>query len=353
MRKVNHWFERYKLEYEHLAIFRMVFALFFLLFSGFPRFDWMSDYPDFFYRPNLSIATFFDTFPPDWFFHIINVTLPLLAVFIFVGFKTFWSSLLFGVLLIIAYSFTFAFGKINHSHFIPYTAIIFAFSGWGKCFSLDQHFKSLNLTFNVIPFYALIVSFSYFTSGFAKLINGWLNWENQASYGYLIQNYFLTEEKTFIASQILTINSLLFWKFVDYSVVFIETMPLLFLLLFRKRLFRFSLLLVALFHLLVYLTFNISFAYYPLFLCLFIIDWTKSPTIKKTIEYLNTFSTLLQNKLKMTIIISILFFSYVFILYSGLADYDGDFPFTHTVSLFLSFAIVLYFYVENKTNRNG
>ena len=141
----NNWINRNPLSVEHLALFRILFATFYLFtFGGIYRFDWMASFPSFFYNPPPSFGSLFDSFPNVYFLHGVNLVLPVLAIFVLMGYKTRYTSLLFGLLLIVNSSFLNSFGKISHSHLVPFTALIFAFSGWGAKFSFDEFLNKID-----------------------------------------------------------------------------------------------------------------------------------------------------------------------------------------------------------------
>ena len=351
-KKFKSWIDSLYLPLDHLAIFRIFFSLFIFFFIGYPRFDWIASFPDFFYSPSLSIASFFDSFPSQNFFVIINFLLPLLILFVLVGYKTFWTSILLGILFIVVSSFEFAFGKINHSHFIPFTLMLFSFSGWGKRLSVDfylsnkieikQHAKSAK---NVLPLYALIISFSYFTSGFSKLVGGWLELDFQAAYAYLVKNFYFIERQAYFSSYALDVNSLFIWEVIDYIVVIVEMIPLFFI--FNKKVFSIGLFFIVCFHLIVYLVFNISFGFYPLLLCVFIINWKESQTIVHLLRFFTNNIQWLSKRLFVLIFISVFYLFYIVLMYSNIENLGGEYPLGYPLSLLLSFIITLYFFIES------
>ena len=349
--KFNIWMDSFPISLEHLALFRIFFAVFLYSFTGFPRFDWIASFPDYFYSPPPSIASFFNDFPGETFFYVMNFLLPLLMILVLVGYKTFWVSVLLGLGFILVFSFEFAFGKINHSHFIPFTLLLFSFSGWGKRFSVDYFLdrekknKYPAPQKNILPLYALIISFSYFTSGVSKLYGGWLNTDFQAAFGYLIRNYYFTERQSLLSSFALNLKSTFLWEMIDYAVVVIEILPFCFL--FNKRVFSISLFLLGLFHFLVFLIFNISFVFYPLLFCVFIINWEKSRSIARLVRFFTGKTKFLSRPVFVVGFVSGLYLFYIILMYSNIGNLGGEYPLGYLLALLFSFIVLLYFCLES------
>lgn len=353
----NNWINMNPLSKEHLALFRILFAGFYLFtFGGIYRFDWMASFPSFFYNPPPSLGLFFDSFPNVYFLHGVNLALPLLAICLLMGYKTRTTSLLFGLLFIVNATFLNSFGKISHSHLIPFTVLIFAFSGWGNKFSFDEFLdnKKANIkkrNFNVIPFYGLIISFAFFTSGFSKLIGGWLDIDYQATrYLMCVNAEFLDRYNLLTSFFIDHVQSKIIWEIIDYTIVIIEIVPLL--LLFYPKYFRVSMFLIATFHIGVYFLLNISFGFYPLLYLVFIIRWSDSPTIKKIIEIAEKYKVF--NYKKLYVLLSVLIYAiYIFILYAfDLKGEEGQ-SINLLISLFVSYVIVFYFICEPFFTKKG
>lgn len=349
MNNIFQTWTKQSLSKEYLAIFRVLFSLFLFFFIGFPRFDWISSYPDIFYNPYPSFASLFEGFPNRSVFVVLNFLLPLGILFILVGFKTKIASIGVSIVLIISSSFVFAFGKIEHSHLINFTPLIFAFSGWGGKYSVDAMLqKQNNKNVNVIPFFGLVIAFSYFTSALSKILGGWLDFEYQAAYSYLILNYHFIGRTDLLSTFFLNIHSTVFWEIVDYIVILCELLPLCFL--FNRKLFSFSLYNLAVFHVLVYLLFNISFAFYPLLFLVYLINWEKSSIVRCIILIIE------KNKNRVTKLLILCVFIVLYVFYISMMNIDfgyGEYPLGYVISLFLSFIFVSVFYFEKLLINNG
>lgn len=333
------------------ALFRIVFSLFLISTISLYRYDWISDFPVEFYQPPLSIMSFYTDFPSKLVLQFFNLFIPILSIFVLLGFQSVISSLLLGISFIIVYSFVFSFGEISHVHFIPFTLILLSFSGWGNSFSLDLmlrkkwgNYKYIKVKMNVYPYYALLISFSYFTSGFSKFLGGWLNVNFQASYYHINKFILQNGQRGILADYLLSFESKIFWEVCDYIVVAIEILPFIFLL--HLSFFRKSLLFLAFFHVLVYFLLDISFGFYPLFYLIFIVRWETSylvGSLKRILNSVYSFKILLILGL-----ISIFFTAgmIVFFYLDCLVAYKIALLLIDA-SLFLSFALVLLFYWES------
>jgi len=353
----NNWINRNPLSVEHLALFRILFATFYLFtFGGIYRFDWMASFPSFFYNPPPSFGSLFDSFPNVYFLHGVNLVLPVLAIFVLMGYKTRYTSLLFGLLLIVNSSFLNSFGKISHSHLVPFTALIFAFSGWGAKFSFDEFLNKRKLhikkrDFNVVPFYALIISFAFFTSGFSKLIGGWLDINYQATRYLMCANAeFLDRYNLLTSFFIEQVHSRIIWEIIDWTIVTIEIAPLL--LLFYPKYFRISMFLIATFHVGVYFLLNISFGFYPLLYLVFIIRWSDSSTIRRMCEIGEKYN--IANYKKFYILLALLIYTiYIFILYGVDLKAEEGQSINLLISLFISYLLAFYFFCEPLFKKKG
>lgn len=329
-----------------VAVFRIIFSFFCLVsVVGVLRVETLVQYPSSFFSPQIFVAYLFGKLPDVYTLNVISVLNVVFLVAMLLGFKTRWSSILFGLTYIVSTSFIYAFSKIGHQHFIPYTAIIFAFSGWGQKFSIDSFLQNPHKkakSYNIYPFFTLIVAFSFFTSGGAKILGGWLDPHFQAVRFYLLRDVtFVGRHNILTDFAVHGITSKFFWEFMDYFIVVIETLPLF--VLFYPKIFRFLFFLLASFHVGVYLTMNITFGMYPIIYLPFIVNWENSFLVRWLAR---TFEILMVDKKRMFVagillaIVSLyLHFRFNFNGPLGLSLQRG-------VTLILSYIVVLYFFVE-------
>ena len=244
---------------ESVSIFRIITGFFILLFNG-NSFSWLGDAPRaFFDPPLLSLSIFFTRFPPKAFFSTIEVILLVCTLFITLGIRARLSTLVYVVLSIIAYSFQYSLGKIDHNFLFLALLICMSFSGWGSKLALvpdtlrksDSPAKSLSLL-------SILVCFAFFSAGFAKGVK-WMNvdFSKSGSAHWFYSGYYVMG-RTYMLAPLVKNVPFFFFKLMDYAGVIFELSPLLCLLISRKS-WHVWLLVACIFHLLNLLVLNIPF----------------------------------------------------------------------------------------------
>lgn len=258
--RFDRWiFEGYPISLDGLALYRILFAAFFLIF-GVPKFGWVSQLPDFFYYPvAISIAPFFQGFPPAWFTQGSSLLLSLGFVLLLFGWRTRWVSLSIFVLVIVNRTFGFSLGKIDHDIMLWLTLLCMAFSHWEGRYSLDaldgRERPPQTWTVSLV---ALLLGFAMFSAGLPKLMGGWLDPGTQATRGYLFQMFHGGGRQALLAPWLIQIESAWFWEPLDWFAVWFE---LLFLpAVFFPRWFRFMVGVAVVFHVGNYVMLNIGFS---------------------------------------------------------------------------------------------
>ncbi len=349
MDRFSAWLEEYNLSPEQLALVRIATSASFLLFSGMYHFEWMGEFPPVFFHPHPSLASFFHRFPPVLVLHLFNFSIPLFAVMLLAGYRTKLASYGFAISFIICYSFAWAFGQINSTILVPLFTFIMAPSGWGYKYSMDAYLdqglkKSSGGQTFWVNYLAMFIAFAYFTSGFIKIAGGWLSVSSQATYGYLITNYYVTHRTAILAPFLIHFHSKIFWEAGDYFTAIAEVSPLLTLL--YPRYFRLSLFCIATFHILVFLGLNISFGYYPLLLTVFIVDWKRSAIVRNTIVFFDkNASTFFRpaNWYWFAFIYAV----YMVVFYArGYSSWLNGYPVEVSISLFITYALMVIFFIE-------
>ena len=274
--RLDHWiFEEYRVPPRALSLFRIVYATFVLLFIGVPPFRWIGGKPDIFFDPQQYgfVNLFFDGFPGVYFFWGLDVLVTLLFVFLLFGFRTRGVSWLLALGLFTGFSWSYAYGKINHDTLLmALVPLVMGFSGWGAYYSVDQRRSATpgRERYWPVALLALLLGFGMFSAGMPKLLSGWLDPTTQAVRGYTIRQHY-----DFFADQLLTpimmhYENPLFWELLDYSAVLFEVGFLL--AAARQPLFRFFVMLAVVFHLANSLMLNIDFSR-NIALYLLFIDW--------------------------------------------------------------------------------
>ena len=244
---------------ESLALFRIVFGLFMLLFST-PYTAWLGSVPQaFFNPPYLSFANLVKDFPPAPFFYALDILAVLLLGCITLGIKARFSSLAFFVVAVLGNSFAYSFGKIDHSFLVLALVFCMAFSTWGTRYALlpdkPHSFDNRRLSLSV---FAVMVAFGMFTAGFLKAIY-WIDFDTSTS-GFLRWFYsgYYTLGRTELLAPLVAYMPTSFFELADYTAVVFELGGFVFLLLGRRA-WRSWLLAAAAFHLINTLVLNINF----------------------------------------------------------------------------------------------
>ena len=222
-------------------------------------YEFLGGMPADFYAPPPGPMMFFDHFPSEAIFRVLQGLLIGALISLFLGFKTKSVSILTGLLLLTIKGFVYSLGKINHDILLAVVPLVMAFSGWGGVYSIDairadksiSHAQSWTLTL-----LALILGFMMFTAGLPKILGGWLDIHSHAAQGHFFKQYFVRGRQDLLASQALNINATI-WECMDYLTVLFETSFLL--AIFHTRSTRIYICFAVLFHFSLMMILNISF----------------------------------------------------------------------------------------------
>ena len=286
--RINSWFEllineEYQSNSDWLALFRVIYSSYFLIF-GIPLFFWIHNNPDILFDPPIySLANFFEGFPPLEILVLFDLSIITLLVFLLFGFKTRFTSILLSLVLIISLSFKFSFGKIDHSILLVILPLVLSGSGWGNKLSIDSIYsenKESKISFNnSFPLFimALLIGFGYFSSGYAKA-PAWLSADinSHGVRSWVLNAKFISEKPALLLSFFAEIKNPIFWKTLDFSAVIFELT--FFIAVFRKEWFKLYLGIAVIFHfantLMIYIPFRSMMVIFLLF-----IDWNKGTLI--------------------------------------------------------------------------
>lgn len=282
--KFSDWiFNSFQVTPEGLGLFRIFTALFIFCFlmPSTEMYDFVGSLPDDFYAPPPGPMWLFDGFPPEEFFFILHLILSVLLVFLLVGYKSQWTSILIGLVLLIIKGFFYSVGKIDHDLLMSLTSIVMAFSGWGNAYSVDvlrsdNEDQYRGVASWPLTLLALFIGFMMFTAGFPKILGGWLQIDTQATVGHLVNQYFGKERQDLLAGVMLQIDGPLFWEFLDYTTIIFEIGFLV--AIFHPKTTKIFISFAVLFHFSIMVMMNISFLHnfvaYAAFLDWEIIDKT-------------------------------------------------------------------------------
>ncbi|MDX1640087.1 MAG: hypothetical protein R3220_00215 [Balneolaceae bacterium] len=257
-------FESYSVSGEGLGLFRIIASLFILFFlipgMGFEHYRYLSELPPDFYNPPPGPMQLFDQFPPFVVFQILYSLVALSVLGMLVGYHTKISSILSGIFILMLQGLVYSIGKVNHEILVPLVPIVMSFSNWGNCFSIDSlkpEGEQKNVESWPLVLLSVFIGFMMFTSGWPKILGGWLDPSTHAVKAHLLNQFFVKEREAFLAAQAIQINSEIFWEFLDWITIIFE---IGFLVSVRKaKWFRFFLIVAVCFHFSTKMLLNISF----------------------------------------------------------------------------------------------
>ena len=295
-------FDSFQVTPEGLALYRICFAAYFLLF-GVPSFVWIGDNPAAFYDPPISLAYFFNSFPSYAVLQALSTLICLLFIMLFFGYHTRFVSVLLTISLIIANSFRYSFGKIDHEILPVIVPLVMSFSAWGSRCSVDAVLETTTAQGQPqapqaptwpITLVALCISVGFLSAGLPKLFR-WIdfNLSTHGVHAWVIQSFFMREHPTLLLPVFAKVTNPYFWEALDMLAVAFELGFAVALLI--PHLFRAYIGFAIVFHFLNHLMLNIPFVEYISVYMLFlnwdhlfsyldskkIIDWIKRLTTLK------------------------------------------------------------------------
>jgi hypothetical protein len=264
-------FFSYPLSSHQLAFYRMIYASFALFVIGIPQYTWIASLPGAFFHPPLSVAAAFSGFPPRPILQLFGIALVILFFALLFGYRTRTTSVLITLVGITAESFAYSFGKINHArHLFFFLPLVMSCANWGAVLSIDAsrppRSRSQETRTWPITLMSLLLGFSMFTSGWPKLLGGWLDPTTPVVKEKVFQWHY-AERQEHLVGFFTTLDSPVFWEFLDWATVVFELGFLVAVLV--PGVFRFFAGLAVVFHTMVLLMLNIGFLpqliVYPLF----------------------------------------------------------------------------------------
>lgn len=277
-REFDRWlFSEYSLGPRSLGLFRILFAAYLFGAQAPPLLAHLAQYPDVFFDPPLGFMQLFGSIPPAGFFYALYGSGLLANAALLLGWRTPWASVACTLLMLLAFGFSYSFGKISHTLPIVILPLVMAWSGWGSTFSLDAPRRrrlaqpALASAGNPsLAILALLVGFMMWTAAVPKLVGGWLDPKFSAVWGYLIANFHGSDQQQLLAPVATALNSQVLWELADWYTVLLEFSFLL--AVPRLWAFRWCLLGACAFHLGILLVLNIPSAGFVLVYAAFF-DW--------------------------------------------------------------------------------
>ena len=244
-----------------MRIFSSLFILFFLIpGEGISHFAWLSTMPADFFSPPPGPMMILDQFPPLAVFQTIHTILLVSLIAMLVGYRTKWASILTGVSILMLHGLIFSVGKINHEILIAVVPAAMAFSNWGGRFSIDSIRKERvgnEPESWPLLLIAILIGFMMFTAGFPKILGGWLDPSTQATYGHLLNQFFVKERQDLLAEFFVQYDNVFLWEFLDWATILFEVGFLL--SVYKLKWFRMFLCFAVLFHFSTMMSLNIAF----------------------------------------------------------------------------------------------
>lgn len=254
-------FTSYHPSYEFLAFYRIFFSLF-LLWIGISDNSWIHSVPSSAMQPPVSILSFTDFIPSEFFFVSCRFIMHMCLLLIFIGYRPRIFAITYMVLYLVTNNYAYSFGKINHDFIYTLPVLVMAFSPWNKVYSFfpepKQETDYLAKSWPIFMM-SLIFSFGMFTAGFAKILGGWLSLDTQYTQIFFNKYRYIVGWRDLLSDFYNGISSRLFWEILDYFTVIFETVFIVSFL--HPKFFRSMLIVVILFHVNVLLMLNISFSF--------------------------------------------------------------------------------------------
>jgi predicted DCC family thiol-disulfide oxidoreductase YuxK/uncharacterized membrane protein YphA (DoxX/SURF4 family) len=253
-------FEEYKTATRSLGIYRILFALYILIYL--PKAMWIPSFPGSFYNPPVGLTVFFTSFPGAPFFFVVNGLAIIAAVCLLFGYRTRVASISFAVLLFVLNCWAYSFGKIDHDIPLILVPLIIQQAGWGNGYSIDAKNRPADTRVRKtaawpLALIALMIGIAMMSAALPKALSGWLDPHAYAVRAHMLNNVFVTGRANWFAEHMLRIKSGLFWKVVDYGTILLEASFLL--TVTRRGAFRGVCAFACFFHLGIALTMEIAF----------------------------------------------------------------------------------------------
>jgi hypothetical protein len=156
------------------------------------------------------------------------------------------------------FTWSYAFGKIDHNILLVAVPALLAFSGWGRVSAESDEGGSPVPRGWLVGMLGLVIGLGMFSAALPKLATGWLAMDHSAVRYHLLQNYHGTGRSGPLTETLLAMDWLPLWVTLDYGTLVLEVGLLVAVL--SPVLFRRALALAVLFHLGVWLTMTITFA---------------------------------------------------------------------------------------------
>jgi len=257
-------FSTWDIEPKRLAVFRMIYGLFALMWI-FPVSFWVHDLPGSWFEPAFGPLLVFESTPASWVMVMLSVVAAFSLVGVVAGFGTRWMSLAAAVALATLSGIEYSFGKIDHTTFMWLVPALMSFSAWGDEISVDairskgQSSDESRPGRQAWPVALLVVALAsaMATAAVAKIRGGWLDLSYSATRGHQVSRVFTLGGDKLLAVPAAENHLGFFDEVFDWATVGFEGafLPALFSRKWTRRIVAIAMI----FHLAVVLMLNIAF----------------------------------------------------------------------------------------------
>jgi hypothetical protein len=249
---------RYRPAGHPFAALRIIFAIYMLVW---PRnIDWISGMSAVAYAPPPGPFALLPGPAPQSVIIALEVLRAILAVCVLVGWNTRAASALLSLVLVICSGLAYSYGKVDHIILFDLAPLMLGLAGWGSVWSVDsRRHKAAETTGFPMFLYGTMIGFGMLTAAVAKSATGWLDPARQAT-RFFVAEAALSPRSGPLADSVLGIDSIVFWKFFDYTTLLVEGG--LVLAVFIPIVFRAGLLTLGIFHVGVWALLRIDFHQY-------------------------------------------------------------------------------------------
>ena len=283
-------FVEYATSYTALGIFRITYALTFVVLLGIPQFEHLGALPDFLYNPPPGLARLFSGFPGPGTIQIFDILITVSFFAILIGWQTRTASYILGFSMLICKSWAYSLGKTDHD-LLVWLVPIFLGWHWGRGVSVDalagKYDGSRTISWPV-TFYALFMAFGFFSAAVPKILGGWLDPTHSMFEAFVQSKTYAAGSPDKFLIPLTRMHIPVLWEMFDWLAIAFEAGFLIAFL--RAPVFRVFTVIAMCFHTFVLLTLDISFtsylSVYPLFWIPLVAGAGRSMPVKRIVVIL-------------------------------------------------------------------
>jgi len=206
----------------------------------------------------------------------VEILRAAVAAWVLIGWRTRTASAVLSAILVLASGMGYSYGKVDHLILYDLAPLALGFAGWGAAWSLDARRRRAAAPSGFpMLLWGMTIAFAMVTAAAAKATSGWLDPGRLATRGYVVAYSLGGDSPAPVGSWLLSIDVDALWKLLDYATLFAEGWLVVAVLF--PGLFRIGLLLLAVFHVGVFLLLGIDFSLYAFayagFFCLAPAGW--------------------------------------------------------------------------------